>query len=183
MFKPSIENANVKKLVAHMLQKVDFGKYHQFLERAARYPKQDHKFLLFEYVESPSHEIIRRSELLPGTRMSIHSVIQNPDFYLNMRRLFDTDWYTRRKMDYTKPFGPEQLSDTRQVVLIVKREPEDDYSDMPPLISTTNVDVSIPEQNDMPPLIPTPQYNYIGTGLNQTIWSPFTYSYTYPSLT
>jgi len=174
---------------------MDFDKYQQFLQRTGRYPDQDHKFVVLEYVESPCDVLIARSEHLAGSRMSIHSIIQNPDFDLNMKRLFGSSdrnsWYTRRKIDYTKPFGVEQLSDTRQVVVLVKRDPDED---MPPLISNLNADVVRPvlnpeADNYMPPLIPTattmpsltqvPSYNYIGTGLNQTIWSPFMNSYNY----
>jgi hypothetical protein len=140
IYKSPIENESSKDLVSHMLHKMDIEKYRRFVSRANKYPNRDHKFVVFEYVESPTDSLIARSERIYRGKMSIHSMITHPDFEQNMTRLFvDSDrvsWYTRRKLDYTKPFGVEQLSDTRQLVLIIKA---DEYSDMPPLISTSNV--------------------------------------------
>jgi hypothetical protein len=194
MFMPSIESSSVKELMGHMLRNMNFDKYQQFLERTGSYPELDHRFVVLEYVESPCDVLIKRSEQLAGSRMSVHNVIQNPDFDLNMKRLFGNSdrnsWYTRRKRDYTKPFGSkEALTDTRQLVVLVKREQEDE---MPPLVSNLNADVPRPVLNpepedEMPPLIPiamppltwTPSHGYIGSSLNQTIWSPFMNSYNY----
>lgn len=192
MFKPSIEKSNARELVSHMLSNMDFNKYQKFLQHADSYPQQDHKFVLFEYVESPCNALISRSERLPGSRVSIHNTIQDPDFNVNMKRLFgesDT-WYTRRKIDYTKS-AHEQLSDTRQLVLLIKQQPEEDYSDMPSLISPADVTPSVlnPEDNHsppsftpLPPLIPLSPYSYSGYGMNQTIWSPYSYSYMTPTM-
>ena len=81
-----------------------------------------------------------------------------------------------------------------EIPVIITKAEEKEYDDMPPLISNLNADVARPvlnpeADNYMPPLIPTtttmpsltqlPSYNYIGTGLNQTIWSPFMNSYNY----
>ena len=192
VFKPSNKNSNVKQLMSHILRNMKFDKYQQFLQRAARYPEQDHKFVVFEYVQSPADAVISHSERLPGTRTSIHSLIQRSDFDQNMVRLFgECAWYTRRKIDYTK--SPEdELSNTRQLVLLIKRETEDDYSDMPSLNSNPNAvlprPVLNPETDDMPPLLPMnnmppltmiPPYNFIGSGLNQTMWTPLPYTYNY----
>lgn len=184
MFKPSIDNSNVKQLVSHMLSKMNFDKYQQFLEYVDRNPEQDHKFVVFEYVESPSYVLISRSERLPGTQTSIHSLIQNPEFDENMRLLFGKSdilsWYTRRKMDYSKPEN-DRLTDIRQLVVMIKRDPED-YSDMPPLIPADDSSIRIlnPEDYyaDMPSMIPISSYNHIG-GLNQTMWTPSSYNYNY----
>ena len=188
MFKPSNENSTVKQLVSHMLGNMNFNKYQKFLQHASSYPQQDHKFVLLEYVESPCDALISRSERVPGTRISIHSVTQNPDFDTNMKCLFknsDRDsWYTRRKIDYSKP-AHEQLSDTRQLVLLIKQESEVDYSDMPSLISAADVNSPIlnPEDNyALPPLIPLSPYTYGGYGLNQTMWSPCSYNSTSPTM-
>jgi hypothetical protein len=188
MFKPSIESSTTQQLVSHMLSNMDFGKYQKFLQYADRYPQNDHKFVLFEYVESPTNALISRSERVPGTRISIHSVTQNPDFDANMKLLFknsDRDsWYTRRKIDYTKS-PQEQLSDTRQLVLLIKQESEDDYSDMPSLISAADVTrpvlnpedtYAVPSFTPLPPLIPLSPYTYNGYGLNQTMWTPYSYN-------
>jgi hypothetical protein len=186
MFKPSNESSNVKKLVSHMLNNMDFDKYQKFLQRADRYPEQPHKFVVLEYVESPFDAMVSRSERLPGTRMSIHNIIQNPDFGENMTRLFgNTDrisWYSRRKLDYSKPVE-DQLSDTRQVVVFIKKDPED-YSELPnlsPASTPTDATRTVfnPEEYVMPSLIPQPSYSYIGSGLNQTIWSPSVYNHGY----
>jgi hypothetical protein len=183
IFKPSNESFNVKQLVAHMLRNMNFDKYQKFLQRAEKSPAKDHKFVLFEYVETPSDAEILRSERVPGSRMTINNVIHNPDFDENMARLFGTSdrhsWYTRCKIDYTKSLEGK-LTDSRQLVLFIKRELED-YSDMPGLISAPEVPTPVlnPEENAMPSLIPMPTYNYIGSGVNQTIWSPYQYSYGY----
>jgi len=196
IFKPSIENSNVKQLVSHMLSKIDFDKYQKFLHNVARYPKQNHKFVVFEYVQSPSDTLITRSERLPGSKMSIHNIIQNPDFDKHMTCLFGKPdrvlWYTRRKMDYTKPLE-EQLSDTRQLIVLNKQELDEDYSDMPSLIPTGNdsyIPPLNPTENDsysilnpedyMPSLIPL-SYNHT-SGINQTIWSPCNYTYLSPTM-
>ena len=205
IFKPSIENSNVKQLVNHMLSKMDFGKYQKFLHNVARYPEQNHKFVVFEYVQSPNDTLITRSERLPGSKMSIHNIIQNPDFDKHMTCLFGKPdrvlWYTRRKMDYTLPFE-EQLSDTRQLVVLNKQELDEDYSDMPSLIPTGNdsylrfnpedyyIPPLIPTENvsypilnpedDMPSLVPL-SYTHI-SGINQTIWSPCNYTYLSPTM-
>ena len=185
MFKPSNENSTVKKLVSHMLSNMNFSKYQKFLQHASSYPQQDHKFVLLEYVESPCDALISRSERLPGTRISIHSLIQNADFDANMKRLFGEadSWYTRRKIDYSKP-AHEQLSDTRQLVLLIKQESDE----MPELIPTassvpTFIDTSHPvlnpEDYNLPSLIPIPSYSYAGSGVNQTFWSPSLYNHGY----
>ena len=188
MFKPSIDNSNVKQLVSHLLSNMNFDKYQKFLQRAAKCPERDHKFVVLEYVESPYNSLISRSERLPGSRVSIHNLIQHTEFDETMMRLFGkTDrngWYTRRKMDYSKSFE-EQPTDTRQVVLIIKQDAEDD-DEMPGLIpapTPTPADatrtVLNPEEYVMPSLIPQPSYSYIGGGLNQTIWSPSVYNHGY----
>ena len=63
-----------------MLGKMNFDKYQKFLHHADSNPEEDHKFVVFEYVESPSDVLISRSERLHGTQVSIHSVIKNPEF-------------------------------------------------------------------------------------------------------
>lgn len=187
IFKPSNENSTVKQLVSHMLSNMNFSKYQKFLQRASSYPQQDHKFVLLEYVESSCDALISRSERLPGTKISIHSLIQNPDFDANMKRLFGEadSWYTRRKIDYSKPVQ-DQLSDTRQLVLLIKQESDDNYSDMPALVSAPVVNNVIlnPEDHYLipPPLIPLSPYNFNGIGLNQTMWSPYSYNFTYPTM-
>jgi hypothetical protein len=183
MFNPSNENANVKKLMRHMLQKMDFGKYQKFLQTASQYPDRDHKFVVFDYVESPSNVLISRSERIPGSRMSIHSIIQTSDFDESMSHIFGRSdrisWYTRRKIDRTKPFR-DQPTDTRQLVVITRREvvDEEDYSDMPPLIPVSNNFRPIlnPEDYTLPsPVTEVPIYNYTA-GLNQTMWSPINFN-------
>ncbi len=167
-----------------MLGKMNFDKYQKFLHHADSNPEEDHKFVVFEYVESPSDVLISRSERLHGTQVSIHSVIKNPEFDEKMTLLFGKSdilsWYTRRKMDYTKPYGPKQLSDIRQLVVIIKKDPED-YSDMPSLIPVSEpVQVLNPEDyyRDMPSLTPISSYNHIRS-LNQTFWTPHAYDVDY----
>lgn len=127
MFKSSNESAIVKQCVGHMLNNMDYNSYVSFLRRADRYPERDHRFVVFEYVQSPLDSAITSSENVPLTRLSIHNVMQNPDFDTNMKRLFgDVTWYTRRKIDYSTI--PEQPTNVRQVILLIKKD------DMPPLI-------------------------------------------------
>ena len=182
IYNGSIETSNAKKLLSHMLQKMDFDKYDRFLQRTKKYPQRDHRFVLLEYVETPSTSAISMSERVPNSKLSIHSVIMDPDFYQNMMRLFvDSDnvtWYTRRKIDYTKPFDMDQLTDTRQLVLIVKGE----VDDMPPLIPVEPITPVFNPEDVMPPLLSLGRQSPIA--LNQTIWNPQpqTYSYLSPSI-
>jgi hypothetical protein len=192
-----------------MLQRMDYAKYQKFLSDRAKFPDRDHKFVVFEYVESPCDSLITSSErLLPGTP-SIHSIISNPLFNDNMKFLFgDSDhmtWYTRRKVDQTKPFE-EQLTNVRQLVVMISKEvPLDEEDTLPPLMPVNNPDIynfcsdddvpplmQIPSNNtvltrDMdnysddvpPPLVPIPSYNYFNSGLNQSIWrSQLPYNFT-----
>ena len=170
-----------------MIQNMNFDKYERFLRQAEKSPKKDHKFVVFEYVESPSDAKINQSERLSGTNMTInnvlYNVLYNPHFDDNMKRLFGASdrhsWYTRCKIDYTNSVKGE-VTNSRQLVLLIKAE-SDEYSDIPELITAPAVanPVLNPENNIMPSLIPTPTYNYFGTGVNQTIWSPYQYSYGY----
>jgi len=197
IFKPSIDNTNVQKCFAHILQNMDYNKYRDVLYSMERYPGISRKFVVFEYIHSPSDATVLQAEYTPGTRVPIHSLVQSPDFRTNIIRLFgDVNYYTRRKQDFSKPID-ERLTNTRQ--LVVEFSPSavsnDDYADMPPLISPDNSyvprPVLSPEDNysDMPsldttPSIQTPSYNYMyGNGLNRTIWSPLAYPYTYNHLT
>jgi len=187
IFNEQLEASSVKQLVAHILHNMNFTKYQKFLQRAARYPEQDHKFVLLEYVQSPCDALISRREHLPGTRVSIHSLISHPTFSENMKRLFadpsdkvPTTWYSRRKLEYPGP----RLSDTRQLMVCIRRtQEEDDYSDMPPLIFNSAAYVDIPwpvlnPEDDTPQsrMIPPATTTVSWSGLNQTIWTP-SYSY------
>jgi hypothetical protein len=132
MFKYSNESAIVKQCVGHMLKNIDYNSYVSFLRRADRYPERDHRFVVFEYVQSPVDSVITSSENVPLTRLSIHSVMQDRDFDTNMKRLFgDVVWYTRRKMDYS--VVPERTTNLRQVVILIRKD------DMPPLIPIPNL--------------------------------------------
>lgn len=185
MFNPSNENVNVKKLMRHVLQKMDYVKYQKFLQTVSQHPDRDHKFVVFEYIESPSHVLVSHSERVPGSRKSIHSITQDPDFNEGMAHMFGRSdrisWYTRRKIDESKPFK-DQLTDTRQLVVLNKREvvDEEDYSDMPSLIPTRNNFRSVlnPEDYTLPsPVTEVPAYNFMA-GLNQTMWTPISHATT-----
>lgn len=160
-----------------MIDTMNFKEYQMFLQISKRYPKRDHRFVVFEYIESPCDSLIKKSQYFPTMTVSVHKAISHPDFADNMHRLFEasprTTWYTRRKIDYSKPFE-EQLSDSRQLVVIIKRESEDEYDDIPPLIPV-NREILNPEDDYYVPssASPLPTYDYTGSGLNQTIWSPF----------
>jgi hypothetical protein len=187
IFKPSNESSNVKQLVSYILHNMDMNKYQQFIQKSVNHPTKEHKFVVLEYVESPIQSRIHRSERLPGSSTSIHSIIQNPDFDTNMQRLFvnskKVGWYTRRKYDFSKPDGPEQLSDIRQLILLIEEQPpEEDYSDMPPLVSAENTSQPVlnPEQFVMPEISPIPSYTF-DIGVNQTIWNPNLSRYTLPA--
>jgi hypothetical protein len=171
IYNGTIETSNAKKLLSHMLQNMDFDKYDRFLHRVRNYPDRDHRFVMLEYVESPSSSPISMSERVPGSKLTIHNVIMDPDFGQHMMRLFvnsdNVNWYTRRKLDYTKPFGMDQLTNTRQLVLVVKGE----LDEMPPLIPVeTTTPVFNPEEDRMPPLISLGRQSPVV--LNQTIWNP-----------
>lgn len=135
MFNPSNKNAIAKQCVGHMLRSMDYNAYLAFLRRAERFPHKDHKFVVFEYVQSPVDSGITSSENVPLTRFSIHSVMQDPEFGSDMKRLFgDVAWYTRRKMDYS--IVPEQPTNLRQVIIVVEK------NDMPPLIPIPNLSLN-----------------------------------------
>lgn len=166
IFNSSKENANVNRCVVHMLQRMDYVKYQKFLSDGAKFPDRDHKFVVFEYVESPCDSLIASSErLLPGTP-SIHSIISNPLFSDNMKFLFgDSDritWYTRRKVDQSKPFE-EQLTNVRQLVVMMAKEvPLDEEDTLPPLMPVNNPVLNpdiynfYSDDDDMPPLMQIP---------------------------
>ena len=172
IFNSSKKDANVNRCVLHMLQHMDYSKYQKFVTDSSKFPDMTHKYVIFEYTESPCDSLIICSErLLPGTP-SIHSIISNPLFGDNMRFLFcdnadRVSWYTRRKVDYSLPFA-EQLTNVRQLVLMYNGEvPHDD--DIPPLMPANNVVLNpdiynFPDDDDyadMPSLIPMPTNNTV----------------------
>jgi hypothetical protein len=175
IFSPSIENSNVKACVMHMLSKMNYEKYRNLLCRVTENPDSTYKFVVFEYTYSPTDAPILQAEYVPGTRALIHNVIQNPDFAVNMRRLFGNyvTWYTRRKTDNTKPYN-EQVTNIRQLVLVVADNvpplipspvlnPEDDMPGLIPLAPVLN-----PEDENVPlPVTFTNYYNMLG--LNRTV--------------
>jgi len=179
IYNSSIESYNAKQLLGHLLQKMDFDKYNSFLWRAKKYPKSDHRFVMFEYVESPSDSLIARSERIPHSKTSIHEVITHPDFQQHMVRLFvnseNVNWYTRRKMDYTKPFGMDQVTDIRQLVLVIYGQ----VDDIPPLIPAEPVTAVFNPEDAMPPLVSLGNQSPIA--LNQTIWNPEPHRFNYLS--
>ena len=141
IFKPSIDNTNVKQCMSHILSKMDYNKYRSTLYLAQRYPGVTRKFVVLEYTQSPSDSTILHAEYVPGTRVSIHNILQHPDFRFSMISTFgNVNFYTRRKQDYSKPLD-ERLTDTRQLVVEIREEvlnPEDEFDDMPPLLYCGN---------------------------------------------
>lgn len=175
IFNSSNKDANVNRCVLHMLQHMDYSKYQKFLSDSSKFPDMTHKYVIFEYTESPCDALIICSErLLPGTP-SIHSIISNPLFGDNMRSLFcdnadRVSWYTRRKVDYSLPFA-EQLTNIRQLVLMYSGEVPP-HDDIPPLMPASNpvlnTDIyNFPDDDDdysdMPSLIPMPTNNTVLT--------------------
>jgi hypothetical protein len=139
IFKPSIDNTTVKQCLAHILSKMDYDKYRNALYVVNKYPGVTRKFVVLEYIHSPSESTILQTEYVPGTRAYIHNVIQHPDFRANMISVFgNVVFYTRRKQDFSKPLE-DRLTNTRQLVIQLHEEP---------------TAVLNPEDDDMPPLIP-----------------------------
>lgn len=141
---------SVSACVSHVLNSMDHHKYSKTIETAMTYPNQMYTFVLFEYTHSGIEDRIAHIERLAGTTIPIHDALKDTTCINKLNDLFilnaNMRLFTRRKFDFNKPFGPEQLTNIRQ--LVVRIEPyafgdphmpsEVLYTDMPSLISANN---------------------------------------------
>lgn len=115
----------VSACISHVLNSMDHGKYTQIIETAMAYPNQMYTFVLFEYTHSGIEDRIAHVERLPGTTTPIHDALKDIRCINKLNELFTLNanmrLFTRRKFDFNKPFGPEQVTNVRQ--LVVRIEP------------------------------------------------------------
>jgi hypothetical protein len=142
MITPSKAAANC---VAHVLNSMDHAKYMRTIESAMAYPDQIYTLVLFEYTHSGINDTIAQVERMPGTTTSIHDTLKDSRCVAQLNELFIVNsnmrLFTRRKFDFNKPFGREQITNIRQLVLRIdpyaftrqRVMSEDSYVDMPDL--------------------------------------------------
>ena len=136
--------------VALILNKMDHRKYSQIIESAITHPHRSYTIVLFEYTHSGINDTIAHIERMPGTTKSIHDILSDTRCLTRLNELFIVNsgmrLFTRRKIDHTKPFGHEQVTKIRQVVVAIdpyafgrpRSQSEDSCGDMPPLIPLNN---------------------------------------------
>ena len=135
-------DVNMSKCLAYVLNRIDYSK----LSRRIALSKNDlriQKIVLFEYVHSASDVPMAQEERLPGSTVTIHSIVSDKQFTEIMNSLFVVSnlysrCYFRRKVNYDT--SPPSLMHTRQFILELRQPSifvptdDDEYEDMPPLI-------------------------------------------------
>jgi hypothetical protein len=133
--------------IAHILNSMDHKKYKKTIESAITYPHRKYTFVLLEYIHSGTNDRIAQVERLPDTTTYIHDILKDGRVISRLNDLFIVNpnmrIHNRRKIDFSKPFGPEQLTKTRQLVLTIdeyafarrRAMSEDSYADMPDLVA------------------------------------------------
>ena len=109
------------KMLAGLMSKINWANFATALRRAKTTPSKKQTAVLFDYVYSGVHEPIAMIEKINGMQISVEDALKNPMIYAVLKKTFCMDngnimWYTRRKMDYTKPEA-EQITHIRQMVV------------------------------------------------------------------
>lgn len=140
----------ISDCVALILNKMDHQKYIYMIESAITHPDRRYTIVLLEYTHSGINDRIAHIERMPGTTKPIHEILNDTRCLSRLNELFIVNssmrLFTRRKIDYTKPLGDEQITSIREVVVtidpyaFVRRRilSEDSCGDMPPLIPLNN---------------------------------------------
>lgn len=135
-------DVNMSKCLAYILNKIDYNKLGKRISMS-KHDLRVQKIVLFEYVHSGTDVSVAQEERLPGTTLTIHSIVTDQQFTEIMNSLFAmpnryTQCYFRRKIDYDTV--PPSLTHVRQFVLELRQpsllfpEDDDECKDMPALV-------------------------------------------------
>lgn len=92
---------NTTNAIKHIMNNLKYDNLIRGLQNKDRYPEYERKIVLFEYVHSEVKDNVAEIEMVPNTRMSVHSFIECRNTLL--RTLFasspNMNIYTRRHID------------------------------------------------------------------------------------
>lgn len=112
---------NTTQAIKHIMKNLKYDNLIRGLQNKDRYPQYESKVVLFEYVDSDVKDNVAEVEMVPGSRMSVHTFILTRNTLL--RTLFASspsmNIYTRRHIDPLTNMPTKY----RQLVLYIPADP------------------------------------------------------------